>query len=159
MVKDARAAVNFLLCRSPLRANATVCSQHGYSISNAPIDLIPYVDPQQIYLAGYSMGGMVALHAAALDDRVAGVAAFAAFTPFRSDTADKPTGGLRRLSELHALLPRLGAFADAPERVPCEVPPQLGTRPPACAPVASPVRSRWPRPPPPPPTPVRTRRS
>ena len=93
-------------------------SQHGYSVSNAGIDRIPYIDPDRIYLAGYSLGGMVALHAAALDSRVAGVAAFAAFTPFRTDTADRSTGGLRRLSELHALLPRLGAFADAPARVP-----------------------------------------
>jgi hypothetical protein len=42
---------------------------------------------------------------------VAGVAAFAAFTPYRTDEAERPTGGLRRLYEMHALLPRLGLFA------------------------------------------------
>ena len=34
---------------------------------------------------GYSLGGNVALHAAALDARVSAVAAFAAFTPMRTD--------------------------------------------------------------------------
>jgi dienelactone hydrolase len=34
------------------------------------------VDPKRIYIAGYSLGGNVALHLAALDSRVAGVAAF-----------------------------------------------------------------------------------
>ena len=34
------------------------------------------------------------------------------------DTADKPTGGLRRLSEMHALLPRLGAFIGREASVP-----------------------------------------
>lgn len=51
----------------------------------------------RIFLAGYSLGGNVALHAAALDARVAGVAAFSAFTPFRTDSNDRPTLGLRRL--------------------------------------------------------------
>jgi poly(3-hydroxybutyrate) depolymerase len=71
-----------------------------------------FIDTSRIYLAGYSLGGNVALHAAALDDRVAGVASFAGFTPMRSDTADKPTGGIRRLYEMHALAPKLGLFAD-----------------------------------------------
>ena len=31
-------------CRSTLRHNATLCSQHGYATSNAAIDRIPYVD-------------------------------------------------------------------------------------------------------------------
>ena len=67
---------------------------------------------------GYSLGGNVALHAGALDARVAGIAAFSAFTPFRSDSDDRPTGGLRRLYEMHALVPRLGMFAADPSRVP-----------------------------------------
>lgn len=54
MVKDVRAAVDFLLCRSALRNNATVCSQHGYSTSNAGIDRIPYIDPDRIYVVGYA---------------------------------------------------------------------------------------------------------
>jgi hypothetical protein len=111
MVKDVHAAVDFMLCRSPaLRHNLTVCSQHGYSVDNSPIDRIPYIDPEQVYVAGFALGGTVALHAAALDSRIKAVASFAGFTPMRTDTADKPTGGIRRLYEMHALLPRLGLF-------------------------------------------------
>lgn len=65
-----------------------------------------------------ALGGNVALHTAALDTRVSGVGAFAAFTPYATDTADKPTGGLRRLAELHALLPRLGQFIGSEKSVP-----------------------------------------
>jgi len=52
----------------------------------------------------------VALYAAALDDRIAGVASFCGFTPLRTDTDAKPTGGIRRLWELHGLQPRLGMY-------------------------------------------------
>jgi pimeloyl-ACP methyl ester carboxylesterase len=111
MVKDVRAAVDFMLCRSPaLRHDDVLCSQHGYSVDNSPIDRIPYIDPARIYVAGFALGGTVALHAAALDSRIKAVASFAGFTPFRTDTSDKPTGGIRRLYEMHALLPRLGLF-------------------------------------------------
>ena len=79
---------------------------------------IPEIDLDHVYIMGYSLGGNVALHAAALDDRVSGVAAFAAFTPFASDTAGKPTGGLRRLAEMHALLPRLGRYIGSESDVP-----------------------------------------
>ena len=118
MVKDVRAAVDFMTCRSLLRENATLCSAHGYATSNAAIGTIPYIDLDRVYVVGYSMGGNVALHAAALDERIRAVGAVAGFTPMRTDTADKPTGGIRRLSELHALVPRLGLFADAPVHVP-----------------------------------------
>ena len=64
-------------------------------------------------MAGFALGGTVALHAAALDTRISAVASFAGFTPFRTDTADKPTGGIQRLYEMHALLPRLGLFDTA----------------------------------------------
>ena len=42
------------------------------------------------------LGGTVALHAAALDSRIKGVASFAGFTPLRTDSLDKPTGGISR---------------------------------------------------------------
>ena len=118
MVKDTRAAVDFMLCRSVLRHNASLCSQHGYSVSNSGIDKIPYIDPARIFVAGFALGGTVALHAAALDSRIAGVASFAGFTPMRSDTLDKPTGGIRRLYDLHALIPRLGLFTDSLQDIP-----------------------------------------
>jgi len=78
----------------------------------------PQIDSAQIYLLGYATGGMAALHAAALDERVAGVIAVAAFTPMRSDTADRGTGGIARWSHGMPLLPRLGAFIGAEARIP-----------------------------------------
>ena len=76
---------------------------------------LPPLDRQKIFLLGYSLGGTVALHAAALDKRIAGVACFSGFTPMRTDTQGKPTGGIRRLWDLHALVPKLGLY-DGRER-------------------------------------------
>ena len=59
----------------------------------------------------------MALHTAALDPRVSAAAAFGGWTPMRTDTAARPTGGIRRLFEMHALLPRLGLFAAGRDRV------------------------------------------
>jgi dienelactone hydrolase len=56
-----------------------------------------YIDPKRIYVAGFALGGTVALHAAALDRRIAGVASFAGFTPMRNDSpgeARRVLGGL-----------------------------------------------------------------
>lgn len=78
----------------------------------------PMVDPNHIVLFGYSMGGAVALHTAALDSRVKGVISIAGFTPMRSDTADKGTGGLARYSRDLPLAPRLGFFIGHESRVP-----------------------------------------
>eukprot|EP01044_Picomonas_judraskeda_P017539 COSAG03_NODE_3318_length_2084_cov_48.486650_1_plen_111_part_00 len=36
----------------------------------------------------------------------------------RTDTPDKPTGGIRRLYEMHALIPRLGLFQHEQSRIP-----------------------------------------
>ena len=67
------------------------------------------MDKNRIYVLGYSLGGMVGLYATALDERIAGVACFSGFTPLRTDTDKKPTGGIRRYWEWHALQPLLGA--------------------------------------------------
>ena len=115
MVKDARSAVDFLYCRSEQGAGNATCD--GWATGGA-LKSIPTIDFDRVFVMGYSLGGNVALHAAALDSRVKGVASFAGFTPFRTDTADKPTGGLRRLAEMHALLPRLGQFIGNEEQVP-----------------------------------------
>ena len=98
----------------------TLCSQHGYSVDNTGIDRIPYIDLEQIYVAGFALGGTVALHTAALDleKRIAGVASFSGFTPMRTDTPGKPTGGIRRLFEMHALIPRLGLFQGDQSAIP-----------------------------------------
>ncbi|HSA00774.1 MAG TPA: hypothetical protein P5055_08550, partial [Candidatus Paceibacterota bacterium] len=71
-----------------------------------------------VFLLGYATGGMAALHAAALDNRIAGVISVAGFTPWRSDTPDQGTGGVARWSHWLPLLPRLGAFIGNENRIP-----------------------------------------
>jgi hypothetical protein len=61
---------------------------------------------------------MAALHAAALDERIAGVVSVAGFTPMRSDTLDKGTGGVARWSRWMPLVPKLGAFVAQESHIP-----------------------------------------
>ena len=93
MVEDTRAAIDALFKEAP-------------------------VDPSRIYLFGYSMGANVALHTAVLDSRVKGVVSLNGFTPMRTDTAEKGTGGIARYFREHDLLPRMGAFAGKEARLP-----------------------------------------
>jgi pimeloyl-ACP methyl ester carboxylesterase len=76
------------------------------------------VDAQRIYLFGYSMGGMVGLYTAALDTRVKGVVSICGFTPMRTDTAARGTGGVARYSVQDGLIPRLGFFVGFEDRIP-----------------------------------------
>src|SRR6185503_551676 len=57
-------------------------------------------------------------HAAALDSRVKGVVAISGFTPMRTDTAAKPTGGLARFSQERPVAPKLGLFIGQESKVP-----------------------------------------
>jgi pimeloyl-ACP methyl ester carboxylesterase len=68
------------------------------------------IDSNRIYLAGYSLGGKVALWTAAQEERVAGVASVDAFSPLRLDAEDKGIEGIAHYSHLHGLAPRLGFF-------------------------------------------------
>jgi dienelactone hydrolase len=76
------------------------------------------VDPDRIYLFGYSLGGNVALHAAALDSRIKGVVSIGGFTPMRTDTADRGAGGLARYSTERPLVPRLGLYIGNESKLP-----------------------------------------
>ncbi|MBN1972591.1 MAG: alpha/beta fold hydrolase [Sedimentisphaerales bacterium] len=76
------------------------------------------VDPDRIYLFGYSMGGIAAIHTAVLEPRVKGVVSICGFTPMRTDTADTGTGGLARYSVELPLLPRLGFFIGSESKLP-----------------------------------------
>ena len=76
------------------------------------------IDPNRIFVAGYSLGAKVGLYAAALDERIAGVISVAGFTPMRLSTAEKGIEGIRAYSHLHGLLPRLGFFVGNEARVP-----------------------------------------
>jgi pimeloyl-ACP methyl ester carboxylesterase len=84
------------------------------------------VDPQRIYLFGYSMGGTVGLYTAALDSRVKGVVSIAGFTPMRADTAERGTGGVVRYSHERGVIPRLGFFAGQEGRIPYDFDDLLG---------------------------------
>lgn len=89
--------------------------------TQAAVDLLmqdEQVDPDRIYLFGYSMGAQVALHTAALDPRIGGVVSLNGFTPMRTDTADTGTGGIARYFRDFDLLPRLGAFESNEARLP-----------------------------------------
>jgi pimeloyl-ACP methyl ester carboxylesterase len=76
------------------------------------------IDPHRIYVMGYSLGGTVALLAAALDDRIAGAAVVCGYTPLRAETPAKGTGELDNLAFIHGLIPRLGFFKGYESRVP-----------------------------------------
>jgi pimeloyl-ACP methyl ester carboxylesterase len=75
-------------------------------------------DANRVYLYGYSMGGMVALHAAALDPRVKGVVSICGFTPMRTDTVATGTGGIARWSIDLPLIPKLGFFVGHESQLP-----------------------------------------
>jgi pimeloyl-ACP methyl ester carboxylesterase len=92
--------------------------------SQAALDALtrlPYVDPESIWVVGYGLGAMVGLHLAALDDRLAGLAAVCPPAPFRTDTDETETGGLRRWTRQHALLPRLDRFIGREGEVPYDL--------------------------------------
>jgi cephalosporin-C deacetylase-like acetyl esterase len=79
---------------------------------------MPFIDSSNIFLAGYSLGGTVALITAALDDRVKGTAVVNAFSSLRNDNVG--TEGIRHYSHLHGLLPRLGFFVGDENRIPID---------------------------------------
>jgi dienelactone hydrolase len=78
------------------------------------------IDDKRIYLAGYSLGGKVALFTAALDDRPAGVIAASAFTPLRSSSIKDGTEGVRHYSHLHGIVPRLGDYVGKERQIPVD---------------------------------------
>jgi hypothetical protein len=70
---------------------------------------------------------MVGLYSAALDSRVKGVVSISGFTPMRTDTADKHTGGIARYSYGYELLPRLGFFVGHESQLPYDFDEILAT--------------------------------
>jgi len=80
------------------------------------------VDAGHIYVFGYELGATVGLYTAALDARVKGVVSINGFTPMRTDTANKGTGGIARWSVERPLLPRLGFFIGHEAQIPVDYP-------------------------------------
>jgi pimeloyl-ACP methyl ester carboxylesterase len=83
---------------------------------------LDFIDPEKIFLGGYALGGTVSLITAALDDRIAGVAVSAAFTPWRAWSLDAGYEGNRALSHLYGLIPTLGLFEGQESRIPIDYP-------------------------------------
>lgn len=103
MVRDVSDAVDFLT--------------EGRGAANGEM---PKISKNEIYVLGYSLGGTVGLYVAALDKRIAGAASFDGFTPLRTDTDAKHTGGIRRLWSWHALQPLLGLYDGRESEIPCD---------------------------------------
>jgi pimeloyl-ACP methyl ester carboxylesterase len=78
----------------------------------------PMVDGQRVSLFGFSLGGNVAIYAAALDPRVKSVVSVVGFTPMRSDTTATGTGGVARYAYERGLIPRLGFFVGHEAQIP-----------------------------------------
>jgi esterase/lipase len=78
------------------------------------------IDTENIYVAGFALGGTLGLYAAALDTRINGVAAFGAFTPLRLSKKDNKLPGISEYACLHGLQPRLGFFVGHEERLPID---------------------------------------
>ncbi|MDB4582980.1 dienelactone hydrolase family protein, partial [Draconibacterium sp.] len=83
---------------------------------------LDFTDGSKIFVAGYSLGATVGLYAAATDERIAGVASIAGFTPMRTNTRETGTEGIKAYSHLHGLLPRLGFFTGNENRIPFDFP-------------------------------------
>lgn len=81
---------------------------------------IEFIDSEKIFLGGYALGGTSSLLTAALDDRVAGVAVSAAFTPWRAWSPDAAYEGNRAFSQLYGLIPKLGLFEGQELRIPVD---------------------------------------
>ncbi len=100
------------------------------------------VAPQSISIFGYTLGGMVGLYTAALDIRVHGVVSVSGFTPMRTDTVDRGTGGIARYFDERGLLPRLGAFSGHEAQLPYDFDDVLGAIAPRPALIIAPTRDR-----------------
>jgi dienelactone hydrolase len=104
---------------------------------------VPEFDGSRVTLLGYSLGGTVALHAAALDPRVAGVASFSGFAPLRTANRDaRATGGLARLWQWHALVPKLGLFEGREAEIPYDYEDLLRQIAPRPCLIVAPLRDR-----------------
>ena len=82
------------------------------------LSAIADLDAKKIWLAGYSLGGKVALWTTAVDSRVAGVIASSAFTPLRAPSND--IEGLAEYTTLHRLAPRLAQFRGRQSSIPVD---------------------------------------
>ncbi|WP_102408835.1 prolyl oligopeptidase family serine peptidase [Parabacteroides bouchesdurhonensis] len=79
------------------------------------VDAFSFLDNKNIFILGNTIGGTVALIAAAQDTRVSGVAAVASVTPWR--TSNRQYESIRSYADAHGFIPRLGWYNDEPAKV------------------------------------------
>jgi pimeloyl-ACP methyl ester carboxylesterase len=148
MVGEVAAAIDFVRCASPAAAAEPRCADGaGHTPTYKPL-AVPALDDTRVHLLGYSLGAMVALHAAALlpPTHVAGVAAFGGWTPMRAPLPSAGGNGLlsgRGTAQSHALLPRLGAFDGDPASVPYDYDELLAALAPRPVLLYAPLRNRF----------------
>ncbi|MDO5553338.1 MAG: dienelactone hydrolase family protein [Planctomycetia bacterium] len=104
---------------------------------------IPQADPTKICAAGFCYGGMVAVFAAALDDRITSVASFSGVTQFRDQTQANRTGGLALLSHCHAVVPKLGLFIGREKETPLDYDDIIRVIMPRPCLIYAPIRDRF----------------
>jgi dienelactone hydrolase len=112
--------------------------------TRAAVDALAAVeelDGSRIYLAGYALGGKVALWTAAIEPRVKAVVSIAGFTPLRS--AGKDLEGIAQYSRLHGLAPRLGMFESKPAGLPVDYDDLLAAAAPRAVLVVSPTLDHY----------------
>lgn len=83
------------------------------------LDQVPQLDLKNIFILGDALCGTVGMYVAALDDRVKALAALSAFSPYR--TSNGRYESIRNISHLHALIPRLGLYAEFPQQTPVDM--------------------------------------
>lgn len=118
-------------------------SQFGRMIedAHAAVDALTkdaMVDAAQISLFGYTLGGTVALHAAALDPRVKSVVSVCGFTPMRTDK----TGFAADLSVTRGLWPQLGLYAGHEAEIPYDYDALIATIAPRSVMIVQPTMDR-----------------
>ena len=113
MVGAVQSALDFVHCSSAAAQALPECSTGDVAV---PLP-VPPLDERRVFVLGYSLGSVVALHAAAMLPQIAGAAVFSGWTPFRTNVGVS-TGGNALLYERHALIPRLGLFAGNESAIP-----------------------------------------
>jgi pimeloyl-ACP methyl ester carboxylesterase len=82
------------------------------------LEAVALADTSRMAVIGYSLGGTVALHASALDQRVGACVSICGMGSMRLDRHSDETEGLGRYCLLRPTLPRLGYFVGQEDRVP-----------------------------------------
>lgn len=78
------------------------------------------IDDDRIYAVGYSLGAKVGLWSTPFEDRIAAMALVAGVNPLRNSGQDVERLGVEVYSHLHGLIPQLGFYLGAEEKLPID---------------------------------------